>query len=58
MNPQPDQSKKKTKKIPSSWVNHLLYLIEFNERENTYTAPKDQYWIRSERIKAWLKEVR
>jgi len=36
-------------------VNHLLGLIASNEREGSYTAPKYQYWARSDRIKAKLK---
>ena len=35
-------------------INHLWSLIQTNEREGCYYAPKDQYWARSERIKKKL----
>ena len=33
---------------------HILSLIACNERNGEYTAPRAQYWERSERIKAKL----
>ena len=33
---------------------HILSLIACNERNGEHTAPKDQYWKRSERIKSKL----
>ncbi len=37
-------------------INHLLGLIECNERSGEYTAPLEQYWLRSDRIKSKLRE--
>jgi hypothetical protein len=34
-----------------------LTLIQNNEREGSYYAPKEQYWNRSNRIKAKLQEI-
>lgn len=42
-------------KFTNAEINHLLSLIEANERDGWYYAPRDQYWKRSERIKAKLK---
>ena len=33
---------------------HLLNLIARNEQSGEYNAPKDQYWKRSDRVKAKL----
>jgi hypothetical protein len=38
-------------------AEHLLTLIQNNEREGSYYAPKGQYWARSNRIKAKLQEI-
>ena len=38
----------------ASEVCHILSLIACNERNGEHTAPQDQYWKRSERIKAKL----
>jgi len=38
----------------TSEVFHILSLIARNERNGEHTAPQDQYWKRSERIKAKL----
>lgn len=35
-------------------VSHILSLIGMNERNGEYTLPLEQYWKRSERIKAKL----
>jgi hypothetical protein len=40
-----------------SEAGHILSLIECNERNGEYTAPKDQYWKRSERIKSKLASM-
>ena len=37
-------------------INHLLGLIEYNEHSGEYTAPLEQYWLRSDRIKSKLRE--
>ena len=37
-------------------INHLFGLIECNERSGEYTAPLEQYWLRSDRIKSKLRE--
>jgi len=39
----------------ASEVCHILSLIACNERNGEHTAPQDQYWKRSERIKAKLR---
>lgn len=43
-------------KLTIAEINHLLSLIQDNEREGSYYSPKEQYWNRSERIKRKLKE--
>ena len=35
-------------------VNHILNLIRDNESEGTYYGNRDEYWLRSNRIKAKL----
>ncbi len=35
-------------------VNHLISLMDNNEREGWYFAPREQYWKRHERIKEKL----
>lgn len=35
-------------------ARHILFLIYANEDRGEYIAPRDQYWMRSERIKAKL----
>jgi hypothetical protein len=49
--------KTKPKKITLTTVEaqHILHLIEQNERTGEYTAPRWQYWLRSARIKEKLK---
>ena len=37
-----------------SEVNHILRLIQDNESEGTYYGNRDEYWLRSNRIKAKL----
>jgi hypothetical protein len=44
-------------KLTKPEAEHILTLIQNNEREGSYYAPKDQYWARSNRIKAKLQEI-
>lgn len=44
-------------KLSKSEISHILSLIEVNEREGWYYAPKEQYWFRSNRIKKKLQEI-
>lgn len=44
-------------KFTKSEINHLLGLIDWNEEEGTYFAPKQQYWQRHERIKIKLLKM-
>jgi hypothetical protein len=44
-------------KLTKPEAEHILTLIQNNEREGSYYAPKDQYWARSWRIKAKLQEI-
>jgi hypothetical protein len=44
-------------KLTKPEAEHLLTLIQNNEREGSYYAPKEQYWARSNRIKAKLQEI-
>jgi len=37
-----------------SEAGHILSLIAGNERNGEHTAPREQYWKRSERIKSKL----
>ena len=37
-----------------SEAGHILSLIACNERNGEHTAPREQYWKRSERIKSKL----
>lgn len=39
-------------------ADHILSLVENNERDGTYTSPREQYWKRSERIKSKLTSAR
>ena len=41
--------------ITLSEAMHILSLIGDNERNGEYTAPRNQYWARSNRIKAKLE---
>jgi len=41
----------------ASEANHILSLIACNERNGEHTAPQDQYWKRSERIKTKLASI-
>jgi hypothetical protein len=43
--------------LTASEVCHILSLIACNERNGEHTAPQDQYWKRSERIKAKLSKA-
>ncbi len=36
-------------------VDHMIALMDNNEREGWYFAPKEQYWKRHERIKDKLR---
>jgi len=38
-------------------AEHLLHLIEGNEREGCYYGNAQQYWTRSDRIKIKLEEA-
>jgi len=49
-----DKMKLVSCQLTQAEVNHLLGLIDSNEREGTYTDPQYQYWSRSDRIKAKL----
>ena len=40
--------------LTTAEASHLLYLIEVNERDKWYIEPREQYWTRSQRIKAKL----
>ena len=44
-------------KLSKSEINHLLTLIDVNEREGWYYSPKNQYWDRSKRIKKKLSAI-
>lgn len=44
-------------KLTKPEVFHMLRLIEDNEREGDYYGPREQYSIRSERIKAKLQNL-
>jgi hypothetical protein len=41
----------------ASEARHILSLIACNERNGEHTAPQEQYWKRSERIKAKLASI-
>jgi hypothetical protein len=38
----------------ASEARHILSLIAYNERNGEHTAPREQYWDRSDRIKSKL----
>ena len=38
-------------------ANHLLRLLASNEEDGSYTAPKDQYWARANRILKKFQEA-
>lgn len=44
-------------KITKTEAEHLLTLIDRNEDEGWYFAPREQYWNRSKRIKAKLSKI-
>lgn len=43
-------------KFTKTEKHHILSLIQDNEREGNYYGNREQYWKRSDRIKATLKE--
>jgi len=42
-------------KFTPAEAGHILSLIHVNAREGWYYRPKEQYWKRSERIKAKIQ---
>lgn len=44
-------------KLTKPEINHLLGLIDLNEADGSYVAPKQQYWARHERIKTKLLKM-
>jgi len=50
-------SELKSMQLTKSEINHVLSLIESNHRSGEYTAPKEQYWKRSNRIRAKINAM-
>lgn len=48
---------KDTDKLTNSEITHLITLIERNEEDGSYYAPREQYWVRSKRIKEKLRKL-
>lgn len=44
-------------KLSKPELNHILGLIEHNEREGWYYSPMGQYWNRSNRIKNKIQSM-
>jgi hypothetical protein len=49
-------NKKVLLRMNISDLNHILSLIDSNEREGWYYGNKDQYWRRSDRIKEHINK--
>lgn len=44
-------------KLTRAEIAHILYLIDTNEDDGSYYAPKNHYWNRSDRIKKKLSAI-
>ena len=53
----PQEKRYTQKEFTKAELNHLLYLIEANEREGWYWGNKEHYWKRSSLLKEKLKDI-
>ena len=53
----PQEKRYTIKEFTKAELNHLLYLIEANEREGWYWGNEKHYWKRSSLLKEKLKNI-